>query len=357
MDMNIYTNQIVASYFNANFINVKVQMNRDKADSPAIIKWYDDASKLNSKYSINAFPSFLFFRPDGLLVHRFSAVVKNPNDFVQKASEALDSKTQNFRMVSEYKAHIKDSAYLSTAIQKALAVWDEASAEKICDNYIKVLKMPYLKENLQIIESATRSSRGRGFRFFMQNRLLVNEILANKSFEDKAYGIVLHEEFDPFMGKATPRPDWQKIYAGAKKKFSEQANKIVLDGKVAYYQSIKDLQNFEMSIKSYMNRYIDSLSSDEINYKAWMVFQLCDSNDILSSAAFWMKHLLVDSLDNNYSAYVDTYANLLYKMGLREDAITWERRAIAQTKNEHYKKEEEETLNKMMQGKMTWGNE
>ena len=58
------------------------------------------------------------------------------------------------------------------------------------------------------------------------------------------------------------------------------------------------------------------------------------------------------SISNDPAAHrVDTYANLLYKLGRTEEAIKWETKAIELEPNEAAFKE---TLTKMKKGEKTW---
>ena len=52
---------------------------------------------------------------------------------------------------------------------------------------------------------------------------------------------------------------------------------------------------------------------------------------------------------------MDTYANLLYKLGQIDEAITWETKAIDMV-SESEKKDYSETLIKIKSGEKTWKN-
>jgi hypothetical protein len=49
--------------------------------------------------------------------------------------------------------------------------------------------------------------------------------------------------------------------------------------------------------------------------------------------------------------FMDTYANLLYKIGKKEDAVAWEQKAINLSTD---KKVYQESLDKMNNGEKTW---
>jgi D-mannonate dehydratase len=79
------------------------------------------------------------------------------------------------------------------------------------------------------------------------------------------------------------------------------------------------------------------------------------SSKILSAAQKAMSNVL----KNNFNPiYVDTYANLLYKLGERNEALTWENKAIETSiKNNGDPRDLNDfkaNLAKMQQGKPTW---
>jgi len=57
--------------------------------------------------------------------------------------------------------------------------------------------------------------------------------------------------------------------------------------------------------------------------------------------------------DKENPMFIDTYANLLYKMGRKEEAIQWQEKAIALV-SEAEKKDYEATRDKMKRGEKTW---
>jgi hypothetical protein len=66
----------------------------------------------------------------------------------------------------------------------------------------------------------------------------------------------------------------------------------------------------------------------------------------------WAKHA---SDTSNEPAFLDTYANLLYKSGNKEEAIATQEKAVAITKEKGEDAEElQSTLDKMKKGVKTW---
>src|SRR5581483_1313081 len=89
MDKEVYQDAGVGEVFNNNFIAVKVQMDKTDLDNDDVKKWYNDASIIQRNYSVSAFPTFLFFDPNGKPIHR-AVGYKNSADFVSLAKDALN---------------------------------------------------------------------------------------------------------------------------------------------------------------------------------------------------------------------------------------------------------------------------
>lgn len=90
-----------------------------------------------------------------------------------------------------------------------------------------------------------------------------------------------------------------------------------------------------------------------LNDVAWNFFELIAEAEGLENAASWSKRS-VDICPDNHM-YYDTYANLLYKLGRKEEALIIEDKALklarqAKSDTATY----EETINKMNSGEKTW---
>mgnify|MGYP006173249441 FL=1 len=58
MDAETYTNQAVVDYYNANFINVKYDMEKG------------EGAMLADRYYVSAYPNLVFINPDGVMLHK-----------------------------------------------------------------------------------------------------------------------------------------------------------------------------------------------------------------------------------------------------------------------------------------------
>ena len=91
-----------------------------------------------------------------------------------------------------------------------------------------------------------------------------------------------------------------------------------------------------------------------LNNNAWTAFEKSTDKKVLQDALNWSKRSLEIAPDN--SMILDTYANLLYKLGQNEEAIKYEELALSSDAKKGMKTNEGkvETLRKMKAGEKTW---
>jgi thiol-disulfide isomerase/thioredoxin len=120
MDAQTYTNQAVADYYNANFINVKYDM--EKGEGP----------KLADQYFVNAYPNLVFISPNGEILHKGVGFLEAA-EFVALGKAASDPATQYYTLKKN--ALQLDNAKFVTFTTMAVAFEDE-DLEQICNDYL-----------------------------------------------------------------------------------------------------------------------------------------------------------------------------------------------------------------------------
>ncbi len=61
MDQEVYPLKEIGDYFNAHFINLKLQMDKTSNDAKSVQDWYGDAESLSRLYKIKAYPHISYF--------------------------------------------------------------------------------------------------------------------------------------------------------------------------------------------------------------------------------------------------------------------------------------------------------
>lgn len=348
MTANIFPQQEVGDFFNSKFINVKLQMDVTAGDNEEVKKWYEDAKAIGEQYSVRAYPTFLFFSPEGKVVHRMVGGGE-AEAFIARSQEALDPEKQYYAQLDKYEKGNRDEAFLRKFAMSALAAYDSKTAQTVSKEYFDTQKDLFTKDNLDLLAKFTRTSKDKGFAIFLNEGDKANKILGEGKAEEIVAGIISNEEIYPkIFKKDAGAPDWNVLQSDLAAKYPALAEEMIAKSKVIYYSNIKDAENSVNSIVAYMKKYSHKASPLDLNQFAWAIFENCKDMKCVEEALAWSKRSFSENQDPNF---MDTYANLLYKLGRKEEAISWQEKAVGLAKD---KKQLQETLDKMKKGEKTW---
>lgn len=350
MTAQIFPQESVGEALNKDFINIKVQLDTTDKDNEQVKKWYQDGHDIANKYSVRAYPTYLIFDPNGKLVHK--AVGSSPaEEFIVKVKNALNPETQYYTLIEQYEKGQKDSAFLRKVMLATQAAYDMENGNKVLAEYLKTQPDLYTIGNLEILQNFTQSSKDTGFGMFYKNAAKVDALLGEGVAESITSQIIMTEEvFRKFPESKENKPDWADISKGLKAKYPAEAAEIMAKAKVTWYQHVQDWDQYKTLVVDYMNKYGAKASVNEKNNYAWTIFQKCNDMACVATALNWSKESFKD---NNNPMFIDTYANILYKLGKKDEAIVWEQKAkdlATGTDKDGY----QQTIDKMKAGEKTW---
>ena len=358
MSANIFPLEEVGDFMNGKFISVKVQLDMFYGDNEEVRSWYADGHKIEQKYSVKAYPTYLFFDPNGEIVHRAvgscSAML-----FISRAKKALDSETQYYTLLNKYKSGQKDSAFLRKVMLSAEDAYEKEEAQKLLAKFLEINKDNiYTKDNLQAIRNLTTHSSDKGFRIMMEHADKVDVVLGKSTAEQQVANIIIGEE----IAKTKPelpykKPNWLTMSAIIDQYYPTLSPKAVAITKLKWYEYAKDWINYQIAVDEYVKQFSSDLSLPELNQYAWTIFLHINDTTSLQEALGWSSKCCKDNessiINNDLATYMDTYANLLYKLGQKEEALSWEQKAINLAIRSH-QKSYQQVFNKMQSGQKTW---
>ncbi len=350
MAAKIFPQEQVGELFNSHFINVKVQMDTSAKDNADVKKWYADASAISKDYKVKAYPTFLFFSPGGKLVHRVVGSME-ADELNTKAKNALDESTQYYSMLSQYRNGKKEADFLKKLAYAADDAYESENMTLVSNDYLATQKEFLTDENMDFIFHFTQSSKDVGFAVLLANETKLNEVKKNTAATDLILEIIKKDEIYPsFKTKNTTGANWTALYLSISKKYPKHADEAIAGGKVAYYQKNHDWEHFQTAVRDYMNKYGEKATAVQLNDFAWTVFENCKDMTCVQDALEWSKRSISEKEE---SAYIDTYANLLYRMGRKDEAISWEQKGLSMV-GEEEKGDFVATIEKMKKGEKTW---
>ncbi|MBI4427596.1 MAG: hypothetical protein HY562_00585, partial [Ignavibacteriales bacterium] len=142
----------------------------------------------------------------------------------------------------------------------------------------------------------------------------------------------------------------------------EKATKVT--GRIASAGNIQDLFNlletakqtggfktFVKALSGHLKEYGLNFIPGYLNDMAWEVFLASKDKADLQEALLWSKRTI--EAEKSQPMFLDTYANLLHKLGRTDEAIVWQQRAI-ELASADQKQLFKDTLEKMKRGEKTW---
>lgn len=353
MSNNVFPQAKAGDFFNKNFISVKLQFDKTAKDNEEVKAWHPVADDIEKKYVIKAFPTFLFFNGDGEAVHRIVGASSTADEFVALAKDAIDPSKQYYTVSKKYNAGDREPALIRNMAIAMLKEGNDSTAMVLTSEYFATQKSMFTKDNIEMITYFTRSSTDNGFKFFYNNMAKVDSVSGAEATANILKPIIEEEEINSKVLSNGSKTDWELVKKNAMDKYPKMANyvdKMVISSKIRYYSNTADWKNFAQAAVDYMKTYGQDASPETLNNLAWDVFKNCKDTIYLSEAANWSK---TSFKNNNNPVYMDTYANILYKLGKKKDAITVENKAVVlagKSNNASYIT----TLEKMKKGLKTW---
>jgi len=403
MDREVYTVDSVGNYLNEKFISVKLQMDVTNNDNEAVKSWRKTAKEIESAYRISVYPSYVFFAPIGEVVSK-EIGYKDPGAFIQVARNATDPTKQYFVLLKTYKKGKLDDASTRSLIKQAKQIGDTSDYRQILNSYYAYLHKQkkgkfYTKENIEFVAFTLERSNQLLFSMFYPDGKEVNKVMRSNWYSKKVVDqIIFKEKVAPFLGlkdireirvgggappETKPEPDWNALYNTIAKDYKgDYAGRIVLETKASWYNFYRDSVKYTRALNDKMEKYgsdTTSLGDDFVlNNMAFLIWKDLGSTakpneEIireLNRVCGWMEGVarrgekLTDEYVATWDNYIDTYANLLHKVGRTAEAIKWEEFAIVKLKetakdgkkvaSQGYLNLYEDNLNKMRKGEPTW---
>ncbi|NII25843.1 DUF255 domain-containing protein [Pseudoflavitalea sp. X16] len=393
MDNQVYSDDSVGIFFNQHFISVKVQFDKTQKDNEDVQRWYDDAAGISRQYHVEAYPTYIFLSPQGVIVHKDNGY-KGIKDFVALAQTATmpgkvykDPYEEYYKLVEAYKQGETQYDSLPLMINIAIQLNDTALQRQLIKTYVDyVCSLPpeqrYTKENIQFWTSYSLGSKTRLFAFFYKDGNKIDKVMNEKGYARKVIdNTIMDEIVTPFFeeqaagsgiavtggyltdisGKHQQQThsneaDWIKLKKMIREKYTiAYAKRNVLAAKAEWYNRHMNYPNFTKYALLHLNKYcsIETENPFRINNTAFTAFMFSTDKKVINGYIKWMKKIVINKPDQ--TALLDTYANLLHKAGKKQEAIQWEEKAMNAAKSESKKEEYRKVIEKMKKGEPTYG--
>jgi tetratricopeptide (TPR) repeat protein len=271
------------------------------------------------------------------------------NDFYAKVADTAieDYATR----LTKYQEGKRDSLFLRDLAIMAAKQNDEQNATMISRDYISQVKDLLAEPNLKFIQKFTVSSRDAGFSLFLNNLGKIALFTNPKPYERTVEGIIFKEQVRPLLNE---NPDWNKVDELIRK-YKQIDGEFVIGLSVINYlnAAAQGQENGIRNVVAAATIYDDRFHNGAYNTWAWVLFKKSTDKGELTKALEWAKKELDRTAKENarYGGTIDTYANILYKLGRTAEALEWEAKAVKASPNDG---EIRDAYEKMKKGDKTW---
>lgn len=363
MDEKIFSNKEVGDFFNAAFINVKVQMDTTKNDSENIREWYKDAEKIKTLYKVSAYPTYLFFKPSGDHIHTILGSSRSSSEFLSKVELALGINKQYAFLKEEYFRGKRDSISLASLIKYAKTTGEDSLYRIFVRSYLENIKTFTDSTNISIIAESINSSTDIGFNILLDSAKVVEKIIGRESRVSILKAVAFDEEILPVImpdgykrkyaggltiyggGTINRNVDWGAIERKLSVKYTEFLNEILLYGKLIYYPWIKDWESFNIILNDYR---LNTERPDEqlIADMTLKMLEECKDSIAFEEALKWSLPFL--NSKNNF--HLKNYSKILYNAGKVDYALDFINKYLSLVEDEGLQNSAKEIISKMKNG-------
>ncbi|MCC6726025.1 MAG: thioredoxin family protein [Saprospiraceae bacterium] len=320
MAKDVFTQKEVGEYFNAKFINVKMDMEKGEGIG------------LSNEFGIQAYPTLLFINSDGKVVHR--AVGYHTSDLLINLADAANDPKRNAGSITErYEKGDRSPDLLRNLAQTRYDAMD-GTYMKIADEYLATQKEWGTDDNLSFIFNMVNDLDSKMAQYLLDRKKLFEDKFGKEAVTAKVDEIVQNT-----ISHAETEADLKKVEELYAKTYPERAGQMSGQLKMGYYAQREDWKNFARVTEEQFKKY-PAKDWMELNEMAWMIHETSKGKDELKYALGWAKQSV--KLDANF-ANTDTVANLYFDLGKKRKALKTAKKAIelAKAAGEDYAATEE----------------
>jgi thioredoxin-related protein len=400
MDKDVFSKKDVGAFFNDKFVTVRIQMDATEKDPEPVKTRYKDAARLEKEYFVFAYPTQLFFNQKGELVEKITGY-QEKDKFVSIARASLkpgrmkyeDPYKEFLALKDKYQKGIKEYQRFPFMIATANQTGHTEFGKDLVNDFRQylltlsnkeLLKRDYIEFINKYGSVSNKNSTNNLSRIFFIDGKKVDAIMEKKNYSMFALRNMIQrgyvtEFLNGVKGKeANASAPWDSLYSDIATQFTKEiAEQSILLAKITYFDSFNSYQGDPRTVSYFIEftkKYgVEALFLNPesrnmyINNFAYKYFSVRDGADLNDTR--YISILLGKAVDYTREEakmglrchpdwrFMDTYAEMLYKVGEYEKAIKNEKEAIGiylhcggGTKDDKIYQEMVKDLSKMQNG-------
>lgn len=301
MAKNVFTNDTVADFYNANFVNAKFDMEKG------------EGIELAKHYGVQAYPTFLFVNGDGQLIHRICGS-EMPQDFIKSGKTAMTPALTLSHLEKQFNA-APGNAEAAAAYFAGLAAGC-ASVEIPVNTYFSKVKAEEFSSrfNWNILYKHVSNSTSPGFVYLVKHQDEFIKKYGADSVSKKIESV--YDRSFSIVARSKDKAALDALEKEIRTNMAGDVNRIIWKGQIGYFQVTEDWTNYGSTVVKFVDQY-GLGNASLLNQYAWAFYERISDKTLLEHAARWAKKSteLNDAYYNN-----DTHAAVLFKLGKKAEA-------------------------------------
>jgi thioredoxin-related protein len=313
MDKQVFTNDTVADYFNANFIPYKSDMEKG------------EGKELAKRFEVRAYPNFVFIAPDGSVLHR-SVGARPPHAFVEVGKDALNPEKRYAAYQKKYDAGKRSPEFLTefATIKERAALDNRPEIEA----YFATQKPAELssRKNWKMMNRFLSTSTIPAFKNLVDQRVALAKLYTQDSVDQLI--VRVYEDDLQMALRKNNSAEIDQLKSELTKLKMKDADRIILWADVETYKKKGDYDNYAKTAAKLVDSYYAN-NLNALNSYAWTFYEKVDDKKMLAKAESWINKAVKEK---PVYAFQDTQAAVLYKLGKKKEAKAAAENAIASGK-------------------------
>lgn len=269
MAKKTFTDDSVADFFNARFVNLKLDM--EKGDGPDVLK----------RYNISAFPTLLFLSADGEIVHK-ALGFHDPEQFLALGKAALSNDQTFASWNARYEKGERTAPFLKEYAEKLAEAYDDRRA-KVAEEYLATQTDWATPTNLDFIYRHTEGVES--------NKLFDYLVAHQKAFETKftrdEVSLKIQGLANDFLFMEKNLPTLERADSLMKRIYPTDFKHKSLGYRLSFYRMKGDREAYATAAVKYFRKYDDSV--EELSDAATTFLEQIEDTKMLSKAIDWAK--------------------------------------------------------------------
>jgi thiol-disulfide isomerase/thioredoxin len=318
MAATVFKEEVVGDYYNGNFINMKIDM--EKGEGPELAR----------KYQVRAYPTFFFVDENGEVVSKATGG-KATKQFLQLGENALKKYDKSGDFAIEYEAGERSPDLLRKYAYALMASKKEHL--KIANEYLNTQEDLTSEDNLNAIYDFMSESDSRIFDLFIENKAALIKLKTEKKVMQRIEAACLVSVEKAAAYKYQNLAEEAKVKM--KENYAAKAKEFSLKADMIYGLGTTDAGLYVKASKKYLKKYAKNNASELHNISRNILTTFKDDTKALKLAEKWSKKAAEKS---GLSYQYLTYAKVLFQNNKKEAAIR-----IARSARELAVKEQQST--------------